>query len=41
MRTSPPYGYGGVVLRALFCSMLLFVAIAAVGLWVRRTRGRR
>jgi uncharacterized iron-regulated membrane protein len=42
MRTSTPYEraarYGGQVLKALFCSMLLFIAIAALGLWLQRRR---
>jgi len=29
------------VLKALCCSMLLFVAIAAFGMWLRRRRERR
>jgi MYXO-CTERM domain-containing protein len=29
------------VLKALCCSMLLFVAIAAAGLWLRRRRETR
>jgi hypothetical protein len=29
------------VLKALWCSMLLFLALAAVGLWLQRRRGRR
>jgi hypothetical protein len=31
---------GVQVLKALFCSMVLFVAIAAIGIWLRRQRGR-
>jgi len=27
------------VLKALICSMLLFVAVAAFGLWLQRRRG--
>ena len=33
-------GYGGRVFKALLCSIVLFVAIAAIGLWLRRARGR-
>jgi hypothetical protein len=29
-----------VIFKALCCSMLVFVALAAVGLWLRRRRGR-
>jgi hypothetical protein len=29
-----------VIVKALCCSMLLFVALAAAGLWLRRRRGR-
>jgi hypothetical protein len=29
------------VVKALFCSMLLFVAIGAAGIWLRRRRGDR
>jgi hypothetical protein len=29
-----------VIVKALCCSMLLFIALAAVGLWLRRRRGR-
>jgi hypothetical protein len=27
------------VVKALFCSMLLFVALGAFGIWLRRRRG--
>jgi hypothetical protein len=27
------------MLKALFCSMLLFVALAAAGIWLQRRRG--
>jgi hypothetical protein len=29
-----------VILKALFCSMLIFVVVAAAGLWLRRRRDR-
>jgi hypothetical protein len=29
-----------VILKALLCSMLLFVAIGAFGIWLRRRRDR-
>jgi hypothetical protein len=29
-----------VILKALVCSMLLFVAIGAFGIWLRRRRDR-
>jgi hypothetical protein len=32
-------GYRGRVVKVLFCSMLLFVAIGAAGVWLRRRRG--
>jgi hypothetical protein len=35
-----PGDYGDPVFKALFCSMLIFVMIAALGMWLRRT-GRR
>jgi len=28
------------VFKALLCSVVLFIAIAAIGLWLRRARGR-
>jgi MYXO-CTERM domain-containing protein len=29
-----------VIVKALCCSMLIFVALGAAGLWLRRRRGR-
>jgi hypothetical protein len=29
-----------VIFKALVCSVLLFVALGAVGIWIRRLRGR-
>jgi len=29
------------MLKALCCSMLVFVALAAAGIWLQRRRGRR
>jgi hypothetical protein len=29
-----------VIFKALVCSVLLFVALGAAGLWLRRLRGR-
>ena len=26
--------------KALCCSMMIFIAVAAIGIWLRRTRGR-
>jgi hypothetical protein len=30
----------GVIFKALLCSMLLFIAIGAFGIWLRRRRDR-
>jgi hypothetical protein len=33
-------GYRGAVFKALFCSIVLFLVVAAVALWLRRIRSR-
>jgi hypothetical protein len=43
-RTPAPYGRVWdacpVIFKALMCSVLVFIALGAAGLWLRRRRGR-